>query len=52
MTLHETILNLEYYNRWRSGEKIEMPDPKDLTATIKSAIKHLKAYENSNRTIN
>ena len=43
MTLTETINNLEYYNLWLSGEEIEMPEPKDITATIKSAIEHLKA---------
>jgi len=47
MDLNETISILEYYNEWRRGAEIEMPQPKIIGEAIESAIKLLKEKENA-----
>ena len=42
MTIETIITNLEYFNDWRTGLKIAMPDPNAMTRTINEAIKQLK----------
>lgn len=43
--INKTIIELEYYNKWRRGKDIEMPNPTKLGLTIDNAIKLLKEYE-------
>jgi len=38
MTEKEAIIILTYYNDWRMGEDIEMPNPKLITEAIKTII--------------
>jgi len=42
MTLQETIDKLKECNRWRTGEDIPMPNPKDITEAIETAINLLE----------
>ena len=45
MTIETIITNLEYFNDWRTGLNIAMPDPNAMTRTINEAIKILKSYD-------
>lgn len=42
MTDDQIIQNLHYYQKWRRGAKIEMPDPKELGLALDSAIRRLR----------
>lgn len=42
MTEKEAIINLAYYNDWRLGEDIPMPEPKVITESIKVVIQKFK----------
>jgi len=42
MTEKEAIINLAYYNDWRLGEDIPMPEPKVITEAIKVVIQKFK----------
>lgn len=43
--INKTIIELEYYNKWRRGKDIKMPSPTKLGLTIDRAIKLLRDYE-------
>ena len=45
--INKTIIELEYYNKWRRGKDIEQPNPTKLGISIDNAIKLLKEYEQS-----
>jgi len=49
MTIKEAHELLRYYNRWRRGEDIEMPDPKEVGEAIDVAIEELKRLIKSER---
>jgi hypothetical protein len=40
MTEKEAIIILTYYNDWRMGEDIEMPNPKLITEALKTIIEY------------
>ena len=44
MTGKKAIKILKYANRWRRGEDIKMPDPKELGEAIDVAITILESY--------
>lgn len=46
--IKKTIIELDYYNKWRRGADTEMPNPTKLGLTIDRAIKLLKEYEQRN----
>lgn len=43
--INKTIIELEYYNKWRRGKDTKQPCPTKLGLTIDNAIKLLKEYE-------
>lgn len=43
--INKTIIELEYYNKWRRGKDIEQPNPTKLGLTIDRAIKLLREYD-------
>ncbi len=42
--IQDLINRLNHYNRWRHGEVIKPPDPKQLSKDIDNVLKILKAY--------
>ena len=48
-TTEEAIKGLTHYNSWRLGGDSPMPDPKDITAWINTAIQALKDMQKPRR---
>jgi len=42
MDVQEALRLLEYYNKWRKGADIKMPNPKDLSEAIDEIVKKYK----------
>ena len=42
MDVQEALRLLEYYNKWRNGADIKMPNPKDLSEAIDTIVNEIK----------
>jgi len=51
MNLQQAIELLEYYQNWRRGPEIDMPEPKLLGEAIDVILTHLKNIENGKTSI-
>ena len=43
MTLQEVIDYLKYYNNWRRGAEVKMPNPEKIGLSLDYAIKYLES---------
>lgn len=45
MKVKEIIERLHYYQKWRRGANIPMPDPKEIGMAIDGAIRELRDFQ-------
>jgi len=52
MTEKEAIIILTYFNYWRMGEDIPMPEPAVITEALKTIIQKFKERTNVHESVN